>query len=165
MNRKEPPTQSAARVLIHLDFPGLFPQAVMYSLVDTNPRLAFPAALHAVRKAQPSHTLVQAPNALLACLAWDELSAQTSGSRMMLAVPKDYPSPTESGSLLVHETALVVSSSGPPTTRQRWLLSRSSMFKDRAVAWCLPVSLAPGSTQTIVLNQGNATDLETLSSL
>jgi len=162
MKHKEPDLTSAARLLIHLDFPGLFPQAVMYSLVDADPRLAFPAAIDSLRKAQPAHAHSSAADASLAGAAWDELSAQTEGSRMLLAVPKDPPTQTGGDTFLVHLSAVVISSSGPATTRQKWLLSRTCMFLDKPVAWCVPISLAPGTTQTITLSQDNATDLETL---
>ena len=56
-------------------------------------------------------------------------------------------------------TGIFISSTRPPATKVKWIISRSHSHKDKAIAWALPVGLSPGSHPTIVLTKQNCSDL------
>jgi hypothetical protein len=149
---------------VELDYPELYPQAVMYSLFDADPRPTFKDNLHVV---QSHSSLVEKDDVLRRArllVAWDMFFDHVAGNRVYLAGPKDkvkqVRDPTTGESKFeMTSTGIYISSTRPLAATTKWIISRSHSHKDKAIAWALPVGLASGSHSTIVLTKQNCTDI------
>jgi hypothetical protein len=148
-----------------LRFPELYPQAVMYAIFDSDPRPSLGKHLEDVDKLLHAVTDKSQQRGILLHIAWDRIFDDVRASRLNLATPPDIPRHTtdpETGMITVEVTKTVVSISGSPpgSVVKNWLVSRSCMYKNKPIVWCIPVEIRPGSPQKVLLTETNAIDLE-----
>ena len=76
---------------VELDFPELYPQAIMYSLFDLDPRTSFKDNLRVVQsRSSPAEEDDVSRRARLS-VAWDMFFDHVAGNQVYVAAPKDIP--------------------------------------------------------------------------
>ncbi len=153
-----------------LDVPGLYPPAVLFSVLDSDPRPKYRDQLKRIQeKADKQVPDSGSPlDAQLArqsqlSVAWDLVFRDVPGDRIALLFQNpERPAsqqgvPKESGSV-GPAYAVMIKSNAPPGTK--WLVTRSTRLKDQVVCWCLPVELETGKTTDVALTRHNTIILE-----
>ncbi len=148
-----------------LDVPGLYPPAVLFSILDSDPRPKYRDQLKRTQeKARKQVALSSSPpDAPLVrqsqiSLAWDSVFHEIPGDRIGLlfqnqrgpAIPKGTPEEAES---VGPAYAVMIKSNAPPGTR--WLVTRSTRLKEQIVCWCIPVELETGKATEVTLSLKN----------
>jgi hypothetical protein len=148
---------------VELRFPELFPQAVMYAVVEWDAR---PTYIEYVGKLENGYVAanLQVSKSLLLCTAWDKLFDKVSGAHIYVAVPMAIPKITidpVSGqkNIEVKSTTIIISDDGVSQMHHRWLISRAFEFNGKAIAWYLPIEGKPEARNRIVLTEETAIDL------
>ena len=148
-----------------LDFPDLYPQAVMYAVFDSDPRLDLPKRVEALRNLY-AKAKQEVDKGVLVSVAWDRAFDQIHGNQIYLAAPRDQVKKVidETGETLFRASRTTVSIVGeePQATTKKWLVSRSCMHENRPIAWCLPLELSAERPQTVVLTESGGIDLSAL---
>ena len=147
-----------------LNFPGLYPQAVMYALFDEDPRPSVSKLVGQLLGALSAEAQ-RSPRAFHLHAAWNRLFDEVHASRVELIVPMATPTlvidpQTGQKVFQVTSSGVYVSSDRSGSPLKRWLVSRSCMYENHPVVWCIPIEVTPGSPQRILLTKENAIELE-----
>ena len=148
-----------------LDVPDLFPPAVMFSILDGDPRSKFKDTLQRMsdrrnqQKVEPLPTVTpQQMRQGLLSVAWDAVFHEVPGDRMTLLYRNEGQ---QAGNKATGDGALhmvVIKSTEPPGTK--WLVTRATQFEGKAVCWCIPVDVAKGKKSDVSLTLQNMIALE-----
>ena len=163
---------------VHLDFPDLYPQAVMYSIFESDPKPTLRDNVSLVASRSPLSKDDAVSKAAILQVAWDMFFAKITGNNVYMAAPPDTPKPvggpntgdenvegTYTGIYISSVEAKVTSSgetvSSPkaPSTARRWIVSRSHNHRGKPIAWSIAIDLAPGKHPIFVLSKQNSIDL------
>ncbi len=153
-----------------LDVPTLYPPAVLFSVLDSDPRPRYRDQLNKMRE-KSREQVSDSDSPLDARLmrqsqlsvAWDSVFHEVPGDRIALLFQnQERPGsqqgpPKESGSV-GPAYAVMIKSNAPPGTK--WLATRSTRFKGQLVCWCIPVELEMGKTTDVSLTMQNMIFLE-----
>lgn len=153
-----------------LDVPGLYPPAVLFSVLESDPRPKFRDQLKRIQEKTrgQSGDSGSPPDARLVrqsqlSVAWDSVFHEVPGDRMGLLF-QNQPGPaiakgtSEAGGSVGPAYAVMIKSNAQPGTR--WLVTRSTRFKGQLVCWCIPVELETGKTTDVSLSLQNMTVLQ-----
>jgi hypothetical protein len=153
-----------------LDVPSLFPPAVLFSVLDSDPRPKYSQQLNRMReKSRDQNSDSGSPlDARLmrqsqASVAWDAVFHEVPGDRMTLLFQNPERPGNQSGASKESGSAgpvyaVMIKSNAPGGAK--WLATRSMRFKDQLVCWCVPVELETGKTTSVTLTVQNMTVLE-----
>jgi hypothetical protein len=148
-----------------LDVPGLYPPAVLFTILDSDPRPKYRDQLKRIQEkadrqvsdsgSSPDAKLMQQSQL---SAAWDLVFRDVPGDRITLLFQNpERPAsqqgvPKESGSV-GPAYAVMIKSNAPPGTK--WLATRSTRLMDQVVCWCLPVELETGKSTDVALTLRN----------
>ena len=153
-----------------LDVPSLFPPAVLFSVLDSDPRPKYRQQLNRIREksrdqesdpGSPSDARLMRQSQ--SSVAWDAVFHEVPGDRMALLfqnpeLPGNQTGATnESGSVGPGYAVMIKSNA---SAGAKWLVTRSTRFKGQLVCWCIPVELETGKTKGVTLTMQNMTLLE-----
>ena len=148
-----------------LDVPDLFPPALMFGILDSDPRLKYREMLQRMSEKQHQQQLEPAPpltpqllRQLLLSAAWDSLFHDVPGDKMSLLCQDE--AHRHSSKASGPERTYSVAIKSTKSTGTRWLVTRAAMFEKRAVCWCIAVDTVKGETAQVVLTKQNMITLE-----
>jgi hypothetical protein len=155
-----------------LDVPNQFPPAVMFSILDSDPRPKYRDILNRrlevqkEQKLEPSSPLT--PHQMrqgLITSAWDSAFHDVPGDKVGLLYRnfgRQVSSEAASQEATPLTTAYVVGIVSTEPAGTRYLVTRASHFEDRVVCWCIPVEVDKGKHTDVMLTVQNMIDLETM---
>lgn len=158
------------RLQPELEVPDLLPPVVLFSLFDSDPRVKFVERLRSAseepNRPDPTLSTDLDPELLrhgrLLSL-WDSLFREVPGDRLGLIY--QHPSrsrPSASKKRRARATAVTVgtllASNDPPG--EKWLVTRATLYRQKSVCWCLPVTVKTGKTEKVRLTPKNLMDLD-----
>jgi len=159
-------------ILPVLDVPGLFPPAVMFSFLDSDPRSKYRDTLNRMSQAQNEQKMVPTPpmshelmRQSLISAAWDSVFHDVPGDRVALLYrnTSQNVSSEDNGQAappVAPSYAVGIVSTGPAGTK--WLVTRATRFEGKPVCWCKPVEVEKGKTTDVTLTLQDMIDLETI---
>jgi hypothetical protein len=158
------------RLQPELEVSDLLPPVVLFSLFDADPRVKFSELL---RSASEETRL---PDARLTAgldpellrhgrltTLWDSLFREVPGDRLGL-IYQNRPNGRSRASKKRKARAAAVTvgtllaSDNPPG--EKWLVTRATLYHQKSVCWCLPVTVATGETKKVKLTPKNLMDLD-----
>lgn len=155
-----------------LDVPDQLPPAVMFSILDSDPRPKYRDVLNRKSQVQKEQKLEPTPHLTpqlmrqgLLSVAWDSVFHDVPGDKVGLVyrnfgrqVSSEVTSQGATPVTITHMVGIV--STEPAGTK--WLVTRASRFEERVVCWCIPVEVEKGKDTEVMLTGQNMIDLETL---
>jgi hypothetical protein len=155
-----------------LDVSDQFPPAVMFSILDSDPRSKYRDTLKKMSEAQNLQRLEPAPfltpqlmrQGLLSA-AWDSVFHDVPGDRVALLyrnASQNVKTEVEDqdATPVVRVNVVGIVSTEPVGTK--WLVTRATRFEDKPVCWCKPVEVEKGKTTDVKLTVQDIIDLETI---
>lgn len=146
-----------------LNVSGLFPPAVLFSILDSDPRPKFKEALQkllAIRQQQEPgiessidpHLMHQSQLSA----AWDSVLHDVPGDRIGLL----YGGEERHGAdeTIVRTSAVMIKSTALPGSK--WFVTRAVRLREKAMCWCIPVEVEKGRTTEVALTENNIITLE-----
>jgi hypothetical protein len=140
-----------------LDVPELFPPAVIFSILDSDPRAQYRETLQRMSEKQNQQALELKPPLTpeimrrgLVSVAWDTVFHEVPGDRIALLYRNEA---RQAGSRPVAAYAKAIKSTGPEGTK--WLVTRAAQFKGKVVCWCIPVDVEKGKMADVSLTPQN----------
>jgi hypothetical protein len=152
--------------IAELDFPELYPQAVMYAVFDSDPRISFGQNYEDTMRTQTTQNLDTSRSTMLH-ISWDKPFAETSGIHIFLVVPKETGGiqfEPSTGKMQFDSTHLKIALDGKRNGAlgKRWLVTRSIFHENGLIAWCMPFELIHGADVKLILTKENAINLESI---
>jgi hypothetical protein len=148
-----------------LDVPELFPPAVMFSLLDSDPRSKYRDILQRMSEKQDQQALEPSPPLTphlmrqgLLSVAWDAVFHEVPGDKIALLYRKEgrqASSEAEGGGPTYSVMIRSTESKGT-----KWLVSRAAQFEGKAVCWCTSVNVEKGDNTDVSLTLQNMIALE-----
>jgi hypothetical protein len=164
MNHSQGFQNQSWRLIPKLDMPELFPPAVMFSVLDSDPHSTYESALQKSRTAidgrgfQPPPPLTSAQMQQLTLrAAWDSVFHDVPGDRIGLLI-QNAVSHTAAPDTDTPQFAVLIGSTEPPGSK--WIATRATQHNGKTVCWCLPVEVSTGKTTEVVLTAQNMTTLD-----
>jgi len=156
-----------------LDMSDQFPPAVMFSILDSDPRSKYRDTLKKMSEAQNLQRLEPAPfltpqlmrQGLLSA-AWDSTFHDVPGDRVALLFDRNASQNVrteveDKGATPVVRVHVVrIVSTEPVETK--WLVTRATRFENKPVCWCKPVEVEKGKNAEVMLTRQDMIDLETI---
>jgi hypothetical protein len=146
-----------------LDVPAPFPPAVMFSILDTDPRARYKDAFRKMSEAMsgknPEPAPPMTPGLLrqgLVTAAWDLVFRDVPGDRMSILYRN--PGKDEMPAAMIYAT--MIGSTGPAGTK--WLVTRATRFGEKPVCWCKQFNVEKGESTDVRLTTEEMIDLESL---
>ena len=155
-----------------LDVPDLFPPAVMFSILDFDPRTKFRDRVNRMSESQNQQKMPTPPitpqllRQSLLSAAWDSVFRDVPGDKVALlyyrnATQNVRTEVDDQGAAPVVRTHMVgIMSTDPVGTK--WLVTRATRFGDKPVCWCKPVEVEKGKSIDVKLTEQDMIDLETI---
>ena len=156
-----------------LDVPDQIPPAVMFSILDFDPRLKYRDILNQMSQALKERNMEPAaattPQLMkqgLLIAAWDLVFHSIPGDKMALlyhdagsevsgeAADQRAKTPARTYAVMIKSTE---------SAGRKWVVTRATFFEDRPVCWCEPVEVEKGKTIDVRLTVKKMIDLETMS--
>ena len=152
----------AWRLIPKLDMPELFPSAVMFSILESDPHSKYRTALQKATNAQAGKGFEPPPpltgaqiQQLTLRAAWDSVFHDVPGDRIGLLIQN--PGTKTANPV---QYAVLIGSTEPPGSR--WMVTRATEHGGKTVCWCLPVNVETGKTTEVVLTAENMITLESV---
>jgi hypothetical protein len=148
-----------------LDVPGMFPPAIIFSILNRDPRARFKEVL--LRMSESRNRLTQEnPPALspelmrqgLLIAAWDSVFHEVPGDQMALVYRNENRRPA--GGTTDEETVRSVMIKSNEPTGTKWLVTRATQFEGKPVCWCIPVNVEAGKNSDVLLTTRNMIALD-----
>lgn len=166
MEHPENPMADAWGLHPILDMPELFPPVVLFCILGADPHAKYKKALDKLTEAREhghlQHLPAVPPDTIRQWTlrsAWDSLFHEVPGDRVgFLYQPPNVAQAENPGKPLSH--AVLIKSTEPPG--MKWIVTRATEFRGKAVCWCVPVDVVLGQRSEVVLSSENITTLETV---
>ena len=164
MNHWQEFQNQAWRLIPKLDMPELFPSAVMFSILDSDPHSKYERALQKSTNAldekdfQPDPSLTRAQMQQLTLrAAWDSVFHDVPGDwiGMLIQNPGSQAAAPDKDTA---QFAVLIGSTEPPGSK--WIATRATQHNGKTVCWCVPIEVATGKTTEVVLTAENMITLD-----
>jgi len=156
-----------------LDVPDLFPPAVMFSILDFDPRTKFRDRVNRMSETQNQQRLEPIPpvspqlvRQSLLSAAWDSVFRDVPGDTMGLLFCRNAAQSAktevddQSAPPVVRAHMVGFMSTEPVGTK--WVVTRAARCGDKPVCWCKPVEVEKGKIADVQLTEQDMIDLESL---
>ena len=156
-----------------LDVPNLLPPAIMFSILDFDPRTKFRDRVNRMSEAQKQQKLEPTPpmtpqllKQSLLSAAWDSMFRDVPGDKVALLFYRNATQNVKTdvddhGAAPVVRAHMVGFMSTEPVGK-KWLVTRATRFGDKPVCWCKLVEVEKGKSTDVKLTEQDMIDLETL---
>lgn len=148
-----------------LDVPDLFPPAVMFGILDSDPHPKFTENFRRMSEKQKQHEIELQPpltpdlmRQSLLSAAWDAVFQEVPGNQIAMLIRNEGrpAGSNDAGGAMFYSVG--IKSNGSPGTK--WLVTRATRFGGKAVCWCIPVDVEKGKTIDVSLSLQNMIALE-----
>ncbi len=158
-------TKESWRLHPILDVPDLFPPAVMFGILDGDPRSTYRDTLQRQSAKWDQHEFEPPPlltpemmrQAMLR-VAWDSVFHEVPGDKMALLHRNEGRQAGGEGVSGDATIGVLIGSNGPAGTK--WLVTRATQFEGKTVCWCVPVDVQKGKKADVLLTVQNMITLD-----
>ena len=149
-----------------LDMPELSPPAVLFCIQNVDPQPKYKKALEKLTEAREHGRLQHLPAVPPETIkqwtlrsAWDSVFHEVPGDRIGLLCQSATVSQISSPETSLSHAVLIKSTDAPG---KKWIVTRATEFRGKAVCWCVPVEVEVGQRSEVVLSADNMTTLESV---
>jgi hypothetical protein len=147
------------------DVPDIFPPAVIFSILDRDPRARFKEVLMRMSESRNRLRLESPPapgpelmRQGLLIAAWDSVFHEVPGDQMALVYRNENRRPAGLTTDAETMRSVMLKSNGPAGTK--WLVTRATQFEGKPVCWCIPVDVEAGKNSDVWLTTQNMIALD-----